>query len=367
MKITRIRIYCVDLPMINGPYSWGAGQSAECLQTTVVEIETDAGLFGYGESCPIGGTYLPAYPLGVKPGVEWLAPVLIGRDPTDVVSIYQTMDDNLRGHPYVKTAIDMACWDLLGKVTGQPCWKLFGGRQQDAVALHVSISQDRPERMLESVAEYRAKGFRHFQLKVGGRAEDDIERLRAIAPHIAPDEVLIADGNTGWKPHEALRVLQAVRDLDFTIEQPCLTYEECLGVRRAITRPMKLDECMDSVSAIVRGHSDRAMDAISLKIGRVGGPTKARLIRDLCADLGVLVNIEDTWGSDIATAATAHLAVSTAESVLFNASELNGYFSVSIADGAPRAQGGRLGCSNEPGLGVQPIFEVLGDPVASLD
>ena len=216
------------------------------------------------------------------------------------------MDSTLNGHPYVKTAIDMACWDLLGKATETPCWKLLGGRLQESVPLSVSISQDTPERMCASIQQYRSNGFRHFQIKVGGRVDEDIERILAVGESVHADEVLIADANTGWKPHEAMRVLHAVKDRSLYIEQPCLTYEECLGVRRTTSLPMKLDECMDSVQAIVRGHNDRAMDVISLKIGRVGGLTRARLIRDLCVELGVVVNVEDTWGSDIATAATAH-------------------------------------------------------------
>ena len=90
-----------------------------------------------GESCPVGNTYLPAYPRGVRAGIEEIAPALVGVDPTDIGSVNVLMDSTLNGHPYVKTAIDMACWDLLGKATETPCWKLLGGRLQESVPLSV--------------------------------------------------------------------------------------------------------------------------------------------------------------------------------------------------------------------------------------
>ena len=105
------------------------------------------------------------------------------------------------------------------------------------------------------------------------------------------------------------------------------------------------------------------MDVINLKISKVGGITKARQIRDLCVSLGIAMTIEDTWGGDIITAAIAHLAHSTPPDMLFSATDFNSYVTVSIADGAPQRQNGRLAASIAPGLGISPRFEVLGNPV----
>jgi len=158
-------------------------------------------------------------------------------------------------------------------------------------------------------------------------------------------------------------VADAVRDVDVYIEQPCATYEQCLAVRRHTDRPFVLDEVIDSIDTVVRGVSDQAMDVINLKISKVGGLTKARQIRDLCVSLGIAMTIEDTWGGDIITAAIAHLAHSTPSRFLFSSTDFNSYVTVSFADGAPRRQGGRLAASRAPGLGVQPVMALLGDPV----
>ncbi len=126
----------------------------------------------------------------------------------------------------------------------------------------------------------------------------------------------MADANTGWTMHEAARVVNAVRDVDVYIEQPCPTYEECLVTRRRTSLPFVLDEVITGVDSLTRGLADGAMDVINLKISKVGGLTKARLMRDICVQAGIPMTIEDTWGGDIVTATIAHLAQSTPAGVL---------------------------------------------------
>jgi L-alanine-DL-glutamate epimerase-like enolase superfamily enzyme len=109
--------------------------------------------------------------------------------------------------------------------------------------------------------------------------------------------ILAADANTGWKQHEAIRVVKAIRDVDIYIEQPCLSYEECLAVRRHTDHPIILDECMDDLRMLMRGYRDSAMDVVNLKVSRVGGLTRARQFRDLCVTLGITMTIEDSWGA----------------------------------------------------------------------
>jgi L-alanine-DL-glutamate epimerase-like enolase superfamily enzyme len=119
VKISEIRVYQVDLPLVEGRYSWSEGKYVEVFDSTIVELVTDDGLFGYGEVCPLGPFYLPAFGPGARAGIAELSASLIGQDPTAIGPINQVMDRALLGHPYVKSAIDMACWDLLGNVRRQ--------------------------------------------------------------------------------------------------------------------------------------------------------------------------------------------------------------------------------------------------------
>jgi L-alanine-DL-glutamate epimerase-like enolase superfamily enzyme len=362
MRITRIEAYRVELPLHEGSYKWSGGNAVEVFDSTIVAVSTDAGITGYGEVCPLGAAYLPAYAAGARAGIAELAPHLIGADPRQIAVVNRLMNQKMRGHPYVKSALDVACWDILGKACGMPVATLLGGRYGDDFPLYRAISQDAPEAMAGMVGEYRSQGYTKFQLKVGGDVETDIARIFAAADRLKPGDVLIADANTGWTQHQALRVADAVRHVDVYIEQPCRTYEECLAVRRRSHRPFILDECVDDIGMVVRGAGDQAMDVINLKISKVGGLTPARAIRDLCVSLGIALTIEDTWGGDIATAAIAHLAHSTPPEFLFTTTDFNSYVTVSTAEGAPQRRNGRMSTSDQPGLGVFPRVEVLGKP-----
>lgn len=363
MKITRISAYQVDLPLHEGKYSWSGGKSVDVFDSTVVRIETDEGVVGFGEVCPLGPAYLPSYAEGARAGIAAVAPHLVGENPTELDAINRTMDTALKGHPYVKSPLDMACWDILGKVTGQPLTTLLGGRYGDDFVLYRAISQRTPSEMVENVAMYRDQGYRRFQLKVGGDPDVDIERIRQVGASMQPGEKLIADANTGWLRHEAARVVRAVSDVDVYIEQPCLSYEECLSIRRRTDHPFVMDETIDGLDALMRGHADDAMDVVNIKISKFGGLTKARQARDLCVALGTAMTIEDAWGGDIVTAAISHLAHSTPTDLLFTSTDFNSYVTVDIAEGAPQRDHGRMSASTEPGLGINPIDSALGDPI----
>lgn len=365
MKITGIQVYQVDLPLTEGKYSWSEGKSVDVFDSTVVQIETDAGITGYGEVCPLGPVYLPAYAAGVRTGLQELGPQLIGADPTQLLALNQHMDRVLKGHPYVKSAVDMACWDILGKVAGLPVCILLGGRFGEDVTLYRAISQRPAAEMAENVAGYKAEGYRRFQLKVGGDANDDIDRIHAVREILDPEDKLVADANTGWLMHEAIRVVDAVKDVDVYIEQPCVSYEQCLSIRRHTNLPFVLDEVIESPHAILQGARDLAMDVVNIKISKFGGLTKAKQARDLCVSLGIAMTLEDSWGGDIVTAAIAHLAHSTPSDYQFTSTDFNSYVTTSIAEGAPQRINGRMSASTSPGLGIEPKFDVLGDPVWS--
>ena len=366
MKITNIFAHSVKLPLKEGSYKWSGGKSVSIFDSTIVGVRTDTGLIGYGEVCPLGPFYLPAYAEGVRAGIRELGPHLIGMDPRELGVLNHRMDAAFKGHPYVKSGIDIACWDILGKATGLPVCQLMGGRFGEGVRLYRAISQVPPDEMAANVAEYRDQGYTRFQLKVGGDPDTDIERIRAARAVLRPADRLVADANTGWTQHEAMRVVRAVKSLDVYIEQPCLTYEECLAIRRSTDHPFVLDENVDSLEMLLRAKRDLAMDVVNLKISKLGGLTKTKQLRDLCVSMGIAMTLEDSWGGDITTAAIAHLAHSTPEEFRFTSTDFNSYGTVSIADGAPQRENGFMAASTEPGLGITPKMDVLGDVVVEI-
>jgi cis-L-3-hydroxyproline dehydratase len=362
MKITRIAAYQIDLPLHEGSYKWSGGKSVDVFDSTVIRIETDEGVVGHGEVCPLGPFYLPAYAAGVRAGIAELGPLLLGKDPIQIGKLNNFMDKAMKGHPYVKSGIDMACWDILGQVAGLPVCELLGGRYGDDFVLYRAISQQSPAEMAKNVEGYRNEGYRRFQLKVGGNPDEDIERIKAVSRVLDPGDKLIADANTGWLMHEAARVVRAVKDIDVYIEQPCESYDESLSIRRRTDHPFVMDEHINGMAVLLKAHADRAADVVNIKISKFGGLTRARQARDLCVSLGIAMTIEDSWGGDIVTAAIAHLAHSTPTENLFTSTDFNSYVTVSNADGAPQRKNGRMAASTEAGLGVRPRFDLLGDP-----
>ena len=360
MKIKRIFAHRVELPLHEGTYKWSGGKSVSVFDSTIVGVETDTGIVGYGEVCPLGPFYLPAYAEGVRAGLREIAPHLLGYDPRELSKLNHRMDAALKGHPYVKSGIDIACWDILGQATGLPVCVLMGGRFGENIKLYRAISQEDPDIMAKKVAGYRAAGYTRFQLKVGGDPDTDIERIRAVRGMLVASDRLVADANTGWTQHEAMRVVRAVKDIDVYIEQPCLTYEECLSVRRHTDHPFVLDENIDNLDMLLRAKSELAMDLVNLNISILGGLTKIRQARDLCVSMGIAMTLEDSWGGDITTAAIAHLAQSTPEEFRFTSTDFNSYVTVSTADGAPMRINGCMAASTAPGLGIKPRMDVLG-------
>jgi L-alanine-DL-glutamate epimerase-like enolase superfamily enzyme len=366
-RIERIDIYGYDLTYVHGDYVMSGGRVVTGLPSTVVRITTSDGVQGYGEACPLGATYLPAFAGGARAALTELAPAMIGVDATNLAAVNDRMDATLLGHGYAKSALDVACWDILGKVAGQPIATLLGGILQSDLPLYVAVPLGPPAEMVAFVEEQRAIGIRHFQLKVGDTPERDAARVDAVIGAFGDEDFLVADANGAWRRQDAIiaaGLLGVHRRL--RLEQPCPTFEECLSVRHLTTMPMVLDECITDVPMLVRAAQAEAMDQINLKIGRVGGLTRARTMRDTAVQLGLRLLVEDTWGGDIATAAVAHLAAGTPPDQLFAVSFFNDWTREHVAGYQPRSSNGRGPVPTGPGLGIDVDASMLGKPLLTV-
>ena len=364
MKITRIRVYQTGLPYVGGAYVWGAGNAIETAIASVVVIDTDAGLQGCGEFTPCGENYMVAHSEGVVALARLVAPSLLGEDPRQVGRIEQLMDHLVQGHGYAKAPFDAACWDLLGQACDQPVWMLLGGKLTDGAPMYRVAPQKAVDETVAEMNTYRDQGYRQFQIKVGRDWATDIDRIRTTVPLLNPGEKAMADANQGWRVDNAIRVARATRDLDFILEQPCRTYEECQQVRRVAEQPLKLDECVTGMQMAQRIVADRGAEICCLKISNLGGLSKARRVRDYLIENRIPVVSEDTWGGEITTSVVAHFAASTPSEYLQNTTDLMNYNSRSTGIGGAVSRDGQLFAPDAPGLGVTPDFTSLGEPVA---
>jgi len=367
VKITRIKVYQLDYRLLDQEYAWSRGYAVESFVSTVIKISTDEELNGFGEVCPLGSAYMDSYARGIPDGIAEIGPLLIGQDPCQVRSINSIMDRALGGHNYIKSPLDMACWDILGQKAGLSLCTLLGGRFIKSFPLYRAISQGSAEKMSADVSRFKEEGYKRFQLKVGGVPDEDIKRIKSVLDVLDPEDILVADANTGWLMHKAIRVVNAVEKEDVYIEQPCSSLEECLVVRQHTRLPFVLDEVIKDVSSLLRANRERAMDVVNLKLSRLGGLTKDKQMRDICESLGIAMTIEDSWGGDITTAAIAHLVGSTRSEFYFTSTDFNSYNDVHIAEDAPRRKDGWLEVPSGPGLGIHIDEKKLGEPVLSLE
>lgn len=367
MKITRIDVFALDVTYVHGQYVMSGGRTITVLPSTLVRVTADDGLCGWGEVCPLGTTYLPAHAGGARAALAVVAPALIGLDPTNLAEINAAMDAALMGHAYAKSPIDVACWDLSGRALGVSVSTLLGGARQESFPLYMAVPLGSPDAMTKYVLDRRGEGIHRFQLKVGGDPAVDGVRARQVVEATGEEDLVIADANCGWRLNEALIAVRAMEALPrLYLEQPCPTLEECIEVRKRTSLPMVYDEVVDDLQTLLRAVHEGGAGAVNLKVSKVGGLTKAKLLRDVCEELGVQVTIEDTWGGDVVSATSAHLAATTRPRTLLTVSFMNDWTKEHVAGHQPRSVNGVGRAPTGPGLGIEVDVGKLGEPVLSV-
>ncbi|WP_371226876.1 mandelate racemase/muconate lactonizing enzyme family protein [Roseovarius sp. 2305UL8-3] len=371
MKIARIDIFQVDLPVKGGVYRLSGGREYTSYDATIARVTTECGLEGWGESTPFGATYIAAHAEGTRAGIGVLAPGLIGTDPRHHDRRWEGMQATLKGHRDARCALDVACWDTAAKAAGLPLCDMLGGRVNEPVPVISSIGGDTPEAMRAKVAAHRAQGFVGHSIKIGaGEAEGgpslDAERITACLADRQPGEWFLADANNGMTPESVLRMLNLLpQGLDFVLEAPCAGWRETLSLRARCAVPILLDELIQSEADIVHAIAQDACDGVGLKLSKQGGITPMIRQRTLAAGAGMVMSVQDTVGSEISFAAILHIAQSTPRPLLRCALDPRAMVEIEVAAfDAPVIDGG-VTAPNTPGLGVTPDMSVLGAPVAS--
>ena len=363
MRIARITVWQKTLPLAQ-PYRLSGGRlEFEALDSTFVRIDTDEGIAGWGEGCPWGQSYQPAFGAGARQAVALLAPVLLDQDPGDIDRLGRTMERALPGHACAKSPIDIALWDIAAQRAGRPLYQLLGGAEGDAVEANSSISTGTPEEMIALIEAARTEGCRTHSAKIGGSdPETDIARIEAIEAARRPGERVTYDVNRAWTPATAIEVMNAVSARGW-FEQPCETLEQCVRVRRLTIQPIMLDECLLSVQDHFAAWRDRICEGVKVKPNRLGGLSKARQVRDFGITVGWCMHIEDTGGTVIADTAALHLALATPEEHRLASWLCQPHLRDDPAPGqGARNDAGSIRPPDAPGLGVAPDEGWLGEP-----
>jgi len=365
MKITRITVYHVDLPLEHPYWLSGGRLRFEVLDATFVKIETDAGFTGWGEGTPWGHTYVAAHGPGIRAGIETMAPFLLGLDPRRVLEVERVMDIALPGHLYAKSPIDMACWDIAGQAAGMPIADLMGGGSRTPRPIASSVGAKTIEETREVIDRYRARGYVAHSVKIGGDVARDIARIRDVESIRNPGEIVLYDVNRGWTRAQALHVMSATEDLNVMFEQPCETLDDIAAISGKHAAPVSVDETLVTLQDATRIARDGLAEVFGIKLNRVGGLTRAARLRDVALAHGIDMFVMATGGSVLADAEALHLAATIPDAHCHAVWACQDMLTRDIAGGrGPRNTQGHLHLPETPGLGVHPDEDALGRPCA---
>jgi muconate cycloisomerase len=321
MRITAVESFPVRVPLKPAYRMISALGRHDESQFVLVRLLTDTGLEGAGEATATvrwsGETVW-----GVQALIDRiLAPLIIGMefDPAQplasITALDRRMDTAVQHNWFAKSAIEMACWDVLGKAANKPVYDLLGGACRSlAVPSRFSMGAYDISRARARAAELIAQGFTTVKVKVGGKPDDDIARVRAVREVIGFDRKLVIDANCGWDADTAIACIKQLADCRIDlVEQPTPDgdYAQIARVRREGGIPVMADDmCFNLVHAreLIRNH---ACDLISVYPGKNGGIRKSREIVEFAKQHGVGCTIGSNLEFDIATAAMAHLIVAT--------------------------------------------------------
>ena len=365
MKITRMSVFQIDLPLEHPYWLSGGRLKFDVLDATFVKVETDAGLIGWGEGTPWGHTYVPAHGPGIRAGLQTLAPFVLGLDPRRVLDVERAMDLALPGHLYAKSPVDMACWDIAGQAAGMPIADLMGGGSRTPRAIASSVGAKTVEETREVIDRYRQRGYVAHSVKIGGDVARDIARIRDVEAIRRPGEIVLYDVNRGWTRQQALQVMAATQDLNVMFEQPCETLDDIAAISGRHAAPVSVDETLVTLQDATRIARDGMAEVFGIKLNRVGGLTKAARLRDVALAHGIDMFVMATGGSVLADTEALHLAATVPDAQCHAVWACQDMITVDIANGrGPRNTDGHLHLPETPGLGVHPDEDALGQPMA---
>jgi muconate cycloisomerase len=360
MRIAQIETIPVRIPLKPERRMISALGRHDVSEFLLVRVVADDGSEGWGEA-----TVTPRWSGETCRGAQAmiddvLAPAVQGMEVGDIVELDRRMDAFAVGNWFAKSAIEMACWDLLGRAAGKPVYELLGGACRPlTIRSRFSLGAYDPERARRRAGELVAAGFTTIKVKVGVDPQRDVERVRIVRETIGPDIALMIDANGGWDVETAIRCIQDLSDCQLTIvEQPIPPgdYTGLARVRRETGAKILADEsCFDLVHAQELIRHD-CCDVISLYPGKNGGIRKAREIAELAAQHGIACSIGSNLEWDLGTAAMAHFIVATPNMQLeLYPGDLLGpdYHEVSIARNPLKIDGPLTTLTNSPGLGVE--------------
>jgi muconate cycloisomerase len=316
MQITGVEPIVIRMPP-RREHRW-SGNVTPVGTYLIVRLNTDEGLTGLGEAPTLaewGGDYGRYY--GETPSTaahvisEYLVPAIIGMSPFDIGAIHERFDQVLKGHQFARAAIDIACFDLMGKATGLPAHAFLGGQHRSTIAIAHSFGSNlTPEAAGEEAQQALADGIRYFKVKVTDDGPRNADVLRSLRTAAGDELEIHVDANAAWRdPKTALREIDRLSEFGIAwVEQPCRNAEQLARVREATATPIMADESAWTARDVYELYRDRAVDLVSIYTTKAGGLHSALGVAAMCEIAGFPANLNGSAETGVGNAANLHFA-----------------------------------------------------------
>jgi len=352
LEIREVRAGYLNLEL-KEPFTIALGTVTEA-KNVVVEIETDSGLVGFGEAAPmpiVTGDFQEATLQGI---LQFLRPLLLGKDPRQISMISSLMDKVLKGNPAAKVAVEMALFDLLGKIYRMPLYILWGGNA-NSFESDYTISIDEPDIMAEKVEPLLEKGYTALKVKVGQDGKEDVKRIAAVSRAVNGRALIRIDANQGWGIKEAVAAIQEMEKFDVElVEEPILkgNLDGMAFIRDRVKVPIMADETVFSPKDALEVIKAGAADLINIKLMKAGGLLAARKIDAIASTAGLECMVGCMIESRLSVTAAAHL-VASSPNITRADLDAPGFLRSDPIIGGIEIKGGLCTLPEKPGLGIE--------------
>jgi muconate cycloisomerase len=379
MKITGCEVFLVALPS-RREHTWASKMETPIGHHAVVRLDTDEGVSGWGEAPAIAtwggahGRYYGETPETVKHLVEtYLVPAVLELDPAEIALVHQRMDKVVKGNPYAKAAVDIACFDLAGKAQGVPVSKLLGGRLRDGIEVTHSLGIMDVDRCVTEAEQAVGEGAGTIKCKTGLDPDRDVELVRRLRETLGDGVRIRVDANEGYRTvQEAVETTKRQEEHGiFLCEQPVAGAEALARVAERVDVPVMADESAWTMHDVLELHELGAAECFSCYVTKPGGLHRARQQAELAAALGMYHDIGGSIEMGIGNAANLHLGAALPLATLPSVCpvtkpadaagpEIAGiYYTDDIVAEPFRFEDGRVLVPDGPGLGVEVDLEKL--------
>ncbi len=351
--ITKISLHKLSIPLLE-PFITSLGRDDDA-KNVVVRIETDSELVGFGECSPYmpinGESQDTAYVVG-----QYLAKALLNMNVLEIASIHDRMDAVIYANDSIKSAFDMACYDIAAQLAGKPLYAFLGGSKNKTITTDYTVSIGDPEKMAADAVKILQRGFPAIKVKLGKHGPTDVIRMRRIREAVGPGIPLRIDANQGWSTEEAIETLQALAPLNIEhCEEPIArwNYLELPNIRAASPIPIMADECLGDAHDAARLISIGACQYMNIKLGKSGGIYPALQIVRLAEKAGIKLQVGAMIESRLAMTAFAHFALCSDHIVHFDFDTAMMLREDPVAGGILYKPGGVVDVPETPGLGAK--------------